>query len=71
MSLMGVYRVAGTRRYRGHEPGTEFGALLKPLAEARAIARGDLELLERIEPTIEPGTFRLPRGWITPTTERT
>lgn len=66
---MGFYRVVGSRRYRGHEPGTEFGARLKPLAEARAIGRGDLELLERIEPTIEPGTFRLPRNWSS--TERT
>lgn len=63
--LIGVYRVAGSRAYRGHAPGTEFGARLKPLAEARAIARGDLELIERIEPTLEPGSFRLPRNWTT------
>lgn len=65
MTRIGIYRVSGTRRYRGHEPGTEFGARLEPLAEARAIARGDLKLVERIEPTIEPGTFRLPREWST------
>jgi hypothetical protein len=65
MTAIGVYRVSGSRRYRGHEPGTEFGARLSPLAEGRAIARGDLELIERVEPTIEPGTFRLPRAWVT------
>lgn len=63
--LIGIYRVSGSRAYRGHAPGTEFGASLKPLAEARAIARGAIELLDRIEPTIAPGSFRLPRNWTT------
>lgn len=69
MSVIGIYRVTGERAYRGHSPGTEFGAKLDPLAEARAINRGRLELLERIEPTIESGSFRLPRGWITTSEE--
>lgn len=62
---IGLYRVCGSRAYRGHEPGSEFGARLEPLAEARAIRRGAIELLDRMAPTIESGSFRLPRGWKT------
>lgn len=62
---IGIYRVSGARAYRGHEPGTEFGARLNPLAEARAIRRGAIELLDRIAPTLESGSFRLPLGWTT------
>jgi len=61
--LIGLYRVRGNRRYRGHEPGTEFSARLAPAAEARALARGDLELLDRLEPKIRDGSYTLPDGW--------
>lgn len=60
-----VYRVTGKRRYRGHEPGTEFPARLDVLAERRAIERGDIVLVERITSALEPGTFALPRNWST------
>lgn len=63
MSVIGVYRVTGSRAYRGHEPGTEFWARLEPRAESRALARGAIELLERVEAAIVPGTWKLPRGW--------
>ncbi len=33
----GHYRVTGSRRYRGHEPGTEFIAEIAPNAEHRAV----------------------------------
>jgi hypothetical protein len=59
----GVYRVTGPRLYRGHERGTVFEAQLDLGAEQRAIARGDIELLERIIPDLVPGSYRLPAGW--------
>jgi hypothetical protein len=59
----GRYRVLGTRRYRGHEPGTEFEAELERGAERRAIARGNIELVERFEPTLPEG-YTFPRGWL-------
>jgi hypothetical protein len=56
----GLYRVSGTRAYRGHEPGTEFQARLERNAEQRAIARGDIILLDRLTPALEPGSWQLP-----------
>jgi hypothetical protein len=60
----GVYRVIGRRAYRGHEPGTEFHAYIDPGAEWRAIGRGDIELLERLEPALSAGSFTLPGDWL-------
>lgn len=60
---IGLYRVLGNRRYRGHEPGTEFAARLAPAAEGRALARGDLELVDRLVPNIRDGSYTLPDGW--------
>lgn len=61
----GTYRVTGSRRYRGHEPGAVFDAVLDRAVEARAIARGDIRLLKRTTPSIQPGSFTLPHGWLT------
>lgn len=61
MNAGGRYRVVGERRYREHHPGTQFEAVLDPGAEARAIGRGDIELVERIEFVVKPGSYRLPR----------
>ena len=61
---VGLYRVLGTRAYRGHAPGTEFWAALDRNAEARAVDRGNIVLLERLEPKIAEGSFELPRGWL-------
>jgi hypothetical protein len=61
MMNSGLYRVIGTRRYREHRPGDLFEAKLDPGAEARAIGRGDIELVERIQFTVKPGSYRLPR----------
>jgi hypothetical protein len=58
-----IYRVVGTRRFRGHEPGTEFSARLEPLAVNRAIRRGAIELVEKIEPCLRRGSYTLPDGW--------
>lgn len=60
---MSLYRVTGKFRYREHDPGTTFEARLDKRAEARALARGNIEILERSTPTIRPGSWRLPAGW--------
>jgi len=62
-TVSGLYRVIGERRNRGHEPGTEFSARLNAMAEARAVRRGDIELVDRIEPMLRPGSYTLPDGW--------
>lgn len=60
----GLYRVVGRRKYRGHSPGDLFEAKLDRLAEQRAIARGDIKLLERVIPELRPGSFVFPEGWL-------
>ncbi len=59
----GIYKVSGRRRYRTHMPGERFEARLDPDAEARAIKRGDIVLLERVELTLLRGSFALPDDW--------
>lgn len=63
---MTVYRVIGAVRYREHDPGTVFEAVLDPAAEQRAIDRGDIEVIERTTPGLIPGSWRLPAGWEQP-----
>lgn len=62
----GLYEVTGRRPYRGHKPGTRFEARLEPMAEKRAVRRGDITLLERVVPTLAPGSTRLPDDWPPP-----
>lgn len=62
----GEYFVTGNRRYRGHQPGSTFEARLDRNAEARAIRRGDIQLLRHIHPTVQPGTYTFPQGWLPP-----
>lgn len=59
----GIYRVTGRRSYRGHQPGDTFEARLEPEAEYRAVKRGDIALLERVEVTLLRGSFGLPHDW--------
>ncbi len=59
----GIYLVTGSRRYRGHEPGTRFEARIDPVVELRAIRRGAIQLLERVTPALEQGSYRLPDDW--------
>lgn len=56
----GRYKVTGNRKYRGHDPGTIFEARIDPAVEQRAIDRGAIELLERVTPGLEPGSYTLP-----------
>ncbi len=58
-----TYLVTGPRAYRGHRTGTQFTANLDPLAEQRAVQRGDIQLLERLTPRI-PDNHQLPAGWL-------
>lgn len=66
MSQIGIYKVGHRRSYRGHAPGTTFEARLDPGAEQRALQRGDIELVRRTVPALQPGSFTLPRGWLNP-----
>lgn len=59
---MSRYLVTG-RSYRGHTAGETFEATLDPAAEARALSRGDITVLEHGTPTIQPGSYRLPDAW--------
>jgi len=59
----GRYVVSGRREYRGHQPGSTFEAQLDPNVEQRAITRGDITLLARVTPGLEPGSYTLPDGW--------
>jgi hypothetical protein len=59
----GRYRVIGLRAYRGHQPGDVFEAVIDPAAEQRAIQRRNIELLERVIPTIDAALITFPEGW--------
>lgn len=59
----GVYEVIGTRRYRDHAPGTRFEARLDRDAERRAIARGNIRLIERVQIRV-PDAHTFPEGWL-------
>jgi hypothetical protein len=61
--FLGVYEVVGKRSYREHKPGSRFEARLDRAAEARAVARGSIRLLERIAEDLPPDKYRLPTGW--------
>jgi hypothetical protein len=65
VNTLGRYEVCGRRIYRGHPPGAVFEAKLDPAAEARAIRRGSIRLLERLTADLPPGKYRLPLGWPT------
>lgn len=60
----GQFLVTGKRPYRDHPPGTEFVARLERNAKHRAIARGDIRLIRLVEPSLQPGSFTYPRGWL-------
>lgn len=59
----GLWRVCGSRIYRGHEPGEEFEGALPDGPASRAVARGDIELLDEFSPEL-PADHCLPEGWL-------
>lgn len=60
----GEYLVRRHNGYRGHPQGSVFVARLPAGAEARAIWRGDIEKISDLTPSLEPGSFTLPAGWL-------
>ena len=62
--VSGLYQVVSPRDFRGHSQGTEFVARLEQAHEARAVARGSIQLLARVVPALEPGSFTFPDGWL-------
>lgn len=58
-----LYEVLRANGYRGHRRGASFTARLPRPAEQRAIDRGDIRLLTRNTPSLQPGSYLLPRGW--------
>lgn len=58
-----IYEVTARRRFRGHPPGTRFEATLAAAVEQRALARGDIRVVDDTPPTLRPGSYRLPDGW--------
>lgn len=64
MTTLGAeYEVLRGDGYRGHPAGTRFEAILDPNAERRALARGDLRVVARRTPSVQPGSYTLPNGW--------
>lgn len=53
---MAKYRVIGSTSYLGYEPGEEFVAELEPDAVARALHRGDIEVLSPRRTVLDPGS---------------
>ncbi len=60
---MTVYLVTGPVAYREHQPGLTFEADLPVNEEARALARGNVEIIDPSLPAIRPGSWTLPDGW--------
>ena len=60
---MSTYRVIGQHAYLGHQPGSVFSATIQPAAEQRALARGNIEVLDATPPGLIPGSYRPPDGW--------
>jgi hypothetical protein len=59
-SYYGLWRVIGKRAYRDHAPGSEFVAVLDAHAAGRAVRRGSIELVERIEFGLHSARWVLP-----------
>lgn len=63
---MSVYLVTGRTGYRGHQTNATFEANLEKAAEVRAIRRGAIVLLERSQPSLKAGSYKLPRAQARP-----
>jgi len=60
---MTIYLVTGPYRYREHEPGDTFEATLPPDVERRAISHGAIEVISDHPVSLQPGSWKLSRGW--------
>jgi hypothetical protein len=59
----GIYKVTGRRAYRNHHPGSTFTARLLPDVEYRALLRGDITLIRRVDGALQRGSYELPKDW--------
>ena len=59
---MSVYLVTSRTGYRSHPVNTVFEAVLDEPTDRRAIKRGALVLVERSQPSLKAGSYRLPRA---------
>ncbi len=57
---MSIYRVTGLK-FKGYDTGETFESVLPRPLERRAIARGQIELVERSTPALVPGSYTLGR----------
>lgn len=64
---MSRYLVLGTRAVRGFKPGETFEAVIPEPEERRLLLRGNVRVVEQSSPALLPGSYKLPRGWDTPT----
>ena len=66
---MTTYQVTGTLPYREHKPGELFETTLDEATERRALARRNIRIVQHTKVGLEPGSWRLPRGWPEPIQE--
>lgn len=59
---MTVYVVKSLVAFNGYRRGDTFEARLDPGMEARALARGAIEIVDESTPGLVPGSYRLPRA---------
>lgn len=60
---MTFYEVVGKHTFLDNKPGVEFEADLPADMEKRAVARGDIRVIEVSPVTLQPGSVRLADGW--------
>lgn len=58
-----MYRVCGRNRFLGYEPGETFIADLDAGIEARALARGSIEIVGDDNVDLDPMRAELPPSW--------
>jgi hypothetical protein len=63
-SRFGHFRVLCAEGYRGHEVGTEFVAAIERNDARLGVVRGRLAFLGQVTPSLEPGTYSFPTGWL-------
>jgi hypothetical protein len=60
----GLYEVTEGHTYRGRQAGEQFEARMDRAAEPRAVMRGVIRLIDAVEPTLQPGSYVFPDGWL-------
>lgn len=61
---MCLYEVCGDKAYYDNPPGSRFESRQGRGVDARAVARGAIRLIRVITPELQPGSYRLPDGWL-------